>query len=140
MTNDQLRYLLNKFDLSDCTPIIENYIYYINTSVKQRCSSIGGSYRYITDSYEFIIVAENGVKQAIILRCGEVDLHWYVLRAWRNQHVLSNALRTGIIHKVWPKNTSITCCCSYGENEAEKKQMTLHLAKIAGLNLRDNAY
>lgn len=29
MRNEQLEYLLDKFDLQDCTPIIDNYSYYI---------------------------------------------------------------------------------------------------------------
>lgn len=140
MKNEQLKYLLEKFDLDDCTPIIDNYIYYIKTPVKQRCSCSGGRYTYVTSVDEFLIIAENGVKQAIILRCGESDLHWYVLRPWRKQHVLSNALRTGVIRDVWPENTSITCCCSYEDNYLVKRRMTMHLAEIAGLELRDSFY
>lgn len=140
MRNEQLKYLLDKFDLQDCTPIIDNYIYYIKTPVKQRCSCSGGRYVYVTNVDEFLIIAENGVKQAIILRCGESDLHWYVLRPWRKQHVLSNALRTGVIREVWPENTSITCCCSYEDNYLIKRRMTMHLAEIAGLELRESNY
>ena len=77
-------------------------------------------------------------KQAIILRCGRIDLHWYVLRRWRKHGVLSNALRTGIIKEIWPENKKITCCYSYGENYEEKFEMTQHLADIAGLILEDD--
>ena len=48
MRNERLKSLLKKFDLEKCTPIIDNHIYYIKTPVKQRCSCIGGGYRYIT--------------------------------------------------------------------------------------------
>ena len=137
MRNEQLKYLLGKFDLRDCIPIIDNHIYYIKTPVKQRCSRSGGGYRYITVMNEFLIIAENGVKQAIILRCDESDLHWYVSKPWRRKHVLSNALRTGVIREIWPENTSITCCYDYGDDPEEKRLMTQHLAAIAGLRLEE---
>lgn len=55
-------------------------------------------------TYEFLIIAENNIKKAIILRFGTVDLHWLVLKQRRKQHVLNDALRTGILAKVWPEN------------------------------------
>ena len=108
--------------------------------MKQRCYRSGGGYRYTTAVNEFLLIAENGVKQAIILRCDETDLHWYVLKPWRKKHVLSNALRTGVIRKIWPKNTSITCCydCDDDISFDEKKRMTRHLAQIAGLRFEES--
>lgn len=138
MRNEQLKYILDKINLRDCREVIRNYIYYIRMPVKQRCYRGDGSYRFTTTTNEFLIIAENGEKQGIILRCDDVDLHWYILRPWRKQHVLSNALRTGIIRDVWPENTSITCCCSYDENYDEKRSLTLHLANIAGLRFEES--
>ena len=142
MRNERLKSLLKKIDLEKCTPIIDNHIYYIKTPVKQRCSCIGGGYRYITTTNEFLLIAENGVKQAIILRCDESDLHWYVLKPWRKKHVLSNALRTGVVKKLWPENTTITCCYDYDDDldPDDKKRMTKHLAEIAGLQLVESKW
>lgn len=137
MKNEQLKYLLNKYDLRECIPIIANHIYYLKTPVKQRCYSGGGRYRYITVVNEFLIIADHGIKQAIILRCDESDLHWYVLPQWRRKHVLSDALRTGVIREIWPENTSVTCVCEYNEDPVEKRRMTKHLADIAGLQFND---
>ena len=135
---DQLKYILQQINLNECEELVENYIYYSRRSVRQRCYHGDGSYRYTTDENEFLIIAENGEKQAIILRCGRVDLHWYVLRKWRKHGVLSNALRTGILKEVWPENKKITCCYGYGDNYEEKFEMTQHLADIAGLILEDD--
>ena len=142
MRNERLQSLLKKIDLEKCTPIIDNHIYYIKTPVKQRCSCMGGGYRYITTTNEFLLIAENGVKQAIILRCDESDLHWYVLKPWRKKHVLSNALRTGVIRKLWPENTTITCCydCDDDLDPDAKKRLTKHLAEIAGLQLVESKW
>ena len=135
MTDEQLKSVLGRIDISECEEIIENYIYYIKMPVRQRCSCSGGGYSYYTNKYEFLVIAENGVKQAIILRCDDIDLHWHVLKKWRGQHVLSNALRTGVIGEVWPENTKVTCCYNYDDNREEKYSMTKHLADIAGLIL-----
>ena len=138
LKDDQLKYILQQINLNECEELVENYIYYSRRSVRQRCYHGDGSYRYTTDENEFLIIAENGEKQAIILRCGRVDLHWYVLRKWRKHGVLSNALRTGILKEVWPENKKITCCYGYGDNYEEKFEMTQHLADIAGLILEED--
>ena len=78
MTDEQLKFVLGRIDISECEEIIENYIYYIKMPVRQRYSRSGGGYSYFTNEYEFLVIAENGVKKAIILRCDDVDLHWHV--------------------------------------------------------------
>jgi len=137
MKDEQLKSVLARIDLNECDEIIKNHIYYSKRPVRQRCYRGDGSFRYINDEYEFLIIAENGEKQAIILRCGYVDLHWYVLRKWRNRHILSDALRTGVIQEIWPENTRITCCYNYDDDREQKYNTTKHLADIAGLSLED---
>lgn len=137
MKDEQLKSVLARIDLNECDEIIKNHIYYSKRPVRQRCYRGDGSFRYINDEYEFLIIAENGEKQAIILRCGYVDLHWYVLRKWRNRHILSDALRTGVIQEIWPENTRITCCYNYDDGREQKYNTTKHLADIAGLSLED---
>lgn len=137
MKDEQLKSVLARIDLNECDEIIKNHIYYSKRPVRQRCYRGDGSFRYINDEYEFLIIAENGEKQAIILRCGYVDLHWYVLRKWRNRHILSDALRTGVIQEIWPENTRITCCYNYDDDCEQKYNTTKHLADIAGLSLED---
>lgn len=137
MKDEQLKSVLARIDLNECDEIIKNHIYYSKRPVRQRCYRGDGSFRYINDEYEFLIIAENGEKQAIILRCGYVDLHWYVLRKWRNRHILSDALRMGVIQEIWPENTRITCCYNYDDDREQKYNTTKHLADIAGLSLED---
>lgn len=135
MKDEQLKEQLLKIDLNQCIEVRNNQIYYIKKPVKQRCSNEYGSFNYITDDYEFLIIAYNGEKQAIIYRCGYVDLHWYVLKKWRNKHILSDVLRTGIIKEIWSENKTITCCYNYNDNRNQKYAMTKHLADLAGLKL-----
>ena len=93
MTDEQLEKILKSIDLNECEPIINNYIYYLKKLIKNRVCREDGTYRYSTDEYEFLIITAGNEKQGIILRCGTTDLHWFVLRQWRNSHVLSDALR-----------------------------------------------
>lgn len=137
MTNEQLKRQLQKIDLKDCVEIKDNHIYYIEKQVKQRCTNGDGSFGYFITNCEFLIIAKNGEKQAIILRCGETDLHWFVIGKWRKKQVLSNALRTGIIKEIWPENKNISCCSSYDEDYDNKYMMTKHLGEIAGLEIVD---
>lgn len=72
------------------------------------------------------------------MRCDTTDLHWLVLPAWRNKHILSDALRTGVIHDMWPENKTITCRYSWRDKMKDRPQKynkTKHLAQIAGLKL-----
>lgn len=135
VTDEQLKSILDKIEINECEEIIENYIYYIKKQVRQRYSRGDGSFGYAKEEYEFLIIAEGFEKQAIILRCGYGDLQWHVLRRWRKKHILSNALRTGVLREIWPENTKITCCYNYYDNHEQKYNMTKHLADIAGLSL-----
>ncbi|MBR2919174.1 MAG: hypothetical protein IKC29_03855 [Clostridia bacterium] len=136
MTDEKLATILkDQINLDDCEEIEPNNLYYIRAKVKQRVYNGDSTYYYSNHEYEFIVIAENGVKKAIILRCGTIDLQWHVLKEWRGKHILSNALRTGIINKVWPDNKEITCCYDIGDDYESKYNMTQHLANIAGLKL-----
>lgn len=135
MKDEQLKTILEKMNINECEEIRKNHIYYIQKPIRQRVNHGDGSFSYSTDEYEFLVITNGREKQAIILRCGYVDLHWYVLKRWRNCHVLSDALRTGVLKEVWPENRKITCCYSYGDDYEEKYSMTQHLADIAGLIL-----
>ena len=84
MKDERLKRVLDQIDISECEEIIEDYIFYCEKAIRLRCNHGDGSFHYNTDRNEFLIIAEHGEKQAIILRCGEVDLHWYVYRKWRN--------------------------------------------------------
>ncbi|MBR3968290.1 MAG: hypothetical protein IKJ93_01710 [Clostridia bacterium] len=137
MRNETLSHVLRSLNLDRCTHIKEN-IYYIKKTVRELTySQTLGRDKIGSTKCEFLIIADGGVKKAIILKCGNVDLHWYVFKAWRNKKVLSNALRTNIIKETWSEIETVTCCYEYGENKEEKYEMTKHLAALAGLGISD---
>lgn len=140
VTDEQLKSLLKRTELNDCKSIIYDYIYYCKKPIKSWVFNENGNYGYSIDEYEFLIITNGDEKQGIILRCGTTDLHWLVLRRWRNRQVLSNALRTGIIHYVWPENKTVSCCYSWQDKmvyRPKKYNMTKHLSDLAGLKMKD---
>ena len=138
MTNEELSYILRSLTLDECE-FIEGNAYYIKKSIKQMVYNcdIGKEVPNCSE-YEFLVIAENGIKKAIILNCGNTDLHWYVLKKWRGMHILSDFLRTGIIKEVWPDIKTVTCCNERNENKENKYQMTKHLASLAGLAISED--
>lgn len=133
MTNETLSHVLRSVSLCNCQHVRDN-IYYIKKKVEQRYYSceLRREKRFL-EEYEFLIITEGSNKAAIILNCGNLDLHWYVFKHCRGRHILSNALRSGIIKEVWPLVKEITCCYDYWEDDEIKKKMTEHLAELAGL-------
>lgn len=136
MKNEQLQSILLKIDINECEEIIRDYIYYIKKLIKQRVNHGDGRFSYEKEEHEFLIIAHDMEKQAIILRCGNVDLHWYVLKKWRKKHILSNALRTGVINQIWPENKTITCSYDWSDDMDKKYSLTKHFANIANLTLK----
>ena len=137
MTDKLLSYVQRNIKLQDCD-YLRNGIYYTKRIVTEH------AYDYETGldkpSYlecEFLVITEHNIKQAIIYNCNDEDLHWYVFTNWRRKHVLSNALRTGIIRDTWPHIDSVTCCCYSWEDKQAKYNLTKHLAALAGLGIRE---
>ena len=134
MTSKSLSYILRALDLNKCTCVVDKKIYYIKKAVKIKYESDGKT-KYNISEYEFLVLTNDKQKQGIILKCSDLDLHWYVFKKYRNQKVLSNALRTGVINKVWPENKKITCCYEVEDFGSNKYELTKHLAEIADLEL-----
>lgn len=137
MKNEELNYILRNINLLDCKHLCSN-IFYIRKEIKQ--TRFNPDIQDEESFYlicEFLIIADDGIKKAIIYNCGNIDLHWYTFHEWRNQSILSNALRTGIIKDIWPEINSVTCCYELNENKEKKYHMTKHLASLAGLEITD---
>ena len=136
MTNEKLRRIINKIELNESEKIYEG-IYHVFRNIKNR-NFYNGKYSYETHTFEFVVITNGKEKQAIISNMGD-DLHWYVLPKYRKKQVLSNALRTGFVKKLWPSLKSVTCCHENGEEYEydEKYSLTQHLAGIANLELRE---
>ncbi len=135
ITNETLSHILRGLKLEKCKYVTCNTCYVKKTVKQMRYDDDLDKYVPYYSKHEFLVVVENGIKKAIILNCNNIDLHWYVFRKYRSQHVLSNVLRTGIIREIWPEVKKITCCYEWDDDRETKYQMTKHLATLAGLEL-----
>ena len=139
MTDRDLSYILRNIDLNDCENLGNN-IYYTRKIVTLRVyDDQTRRERPFRSEEEFLVIAENGIKQGIILNCDNRDLHWYVFIPWRNKGVLSKALRTGIIKRIWPNIRTVTCCYNWDDDKQAKWKMTEHLAALAGLGISEDS-
>lgn len=137
MRNETLSRVLKNINLSECE-YLRDGLYYIKTIIKQMVFDPDlQKEKAWYSTCEFVIITENGIKKAIIYNCGNTDLHWYTFVKWRNQGVLSRALRSGIIKELWPEIKSVTCCYDWNDNREKKYRMTEHLASLAGLEISD---
>ena len=130
MRNRDLAAYLNFVKLPSCTVVRPNHIFRSEYSgtVRRNGENVyrAGDFLIITD--------ENLEKKAIIQRLYN-DVHWYVYKKFRNQHWLSDALRTGCIQEVWPNLKSVSC---YHADSVEEFGKATHLAGLAGLTVRDD--
>lgn len=137
MTNKTLSHVLRNLKLENCKWIRDD-VFYTRKTVRQMCYNCDtGNYRTDYSKYEFLVIAENGVKKAIILNCDNVDLHWYVFKKYRKKHVLSSVLKSGVIKELWPQITAISCCYEWDDDIRNKYQMTKYLASLAGLQMKN---
>ncbi len=137
MTDMQLSYILRGINLEDCEYKGNNifYIQKIVTIMVYDCCS--GKEKPSHSKEEFLVIAEHGNKQGIIHNCDNRDLHWYVFTRWREQSVLSDALRTGIIKRMWPNIKSVSVCYNWDDDRKTKFQKTQYLASLAGLGVTE---
>ena len=137
MTDRTLSYVLRNIKLQDCDYLRDGIFYTRRIVTEHKYDFETGLDNPSYLECEFLVITQHNIKKAIIYNCNDEDLHWYVFTNWRGKHILSDALRTGIIREVWPDIESVTCCCYSWEDRQAKITMTKHLAELAGLSIRE---
>lgn len=132
MTNKKLSYVLKRIDLSKGrivrtvddmqAVLLEDYPTY----------QIYNGKKYESED-TYLILLKNNEKAGILQKLYD-DIHAYVLRRYRNQHVLSRLTDNGFLKALWPDITSVTCC-----NPKESIRIR-HLVENSGLTLRDKRW
>ncbi len=131
MSDESLCAILRSTKISNCEVVIPNHIY--RHKYRGRTTGRNG---LISWDVDILIITDSELrKKAIIYYMGN-DLHWYVCKYCRNQHVLSDALRTGCIKKVWPEIDTVTCMSSC---VVSTYMRAAHLASLAGLMVKDES-
>ena len=87
-----------------------------------------------TDTYTYLFITYEGQRVAIILKCGMVDVHFYVYPKYRGKHYLSSIIGDGFLKELWPDVRSISSV------DSSQDEMIKHLAKISGFEYRERGY
>lgn len=99
--------------------------------VQDHATRTVANHRRYTHYHDYLVLLKGGEKAGILLNCDSVDIHAYVLRKYRNQHIVSRLTDNGFLKKLWPDVTSVTCA------DLNNYDKVKHLAQIAGYSLRD---
>ncbi len=65
---------------------------------------------------------------------GFSDLHCVIEEEYRNQHIMSDFLKKGVIEKVWSENKSVELVQVYKRDDYNKRK---YLASLSGLSIRN---
>ena len=129
MTNEQLSYVLKKMDLSEgkSVRVVDDLEAILVENHKTVTRDNG---RQHTGHYDYLVLLKDGKKAGILLKCDSIDVHAYVYRKYRNQHIVSRLTNNGFLKELWPDIDSVTCANPYNYDKVK------YLAEIAGYTLR----
>lgn len=129
MKNEEVIDLVKQCDLSEGKELIPGKAYLFNKKFRE---FVGGRIEYNRE--EIIVLVESGIKVGGIYRMGSVDIHIVMEEKYEGQHILSNFLKTNIIEKIWPENTSVELCGVYTQAEYDKKK---YLAQLCHMSIKN---
>ncbi len=128
MTNEELLDVIRRRDIRSGIELIPGTAFLIKRRFKRK---ICGRVTY--QQLELIILVKNGVKVGAIYRMVD-DIHAILKPKYREQHIMSDFARTGIINKLWPEITSTELCDVHSLQEYEKKK---HLATLCQMSVKN---
>ena len=134
MTNLTLSRVLTTTDLSKGTVVkrVGNLEAILLT--KKSTVLMGDRVKTDTDTYTYLFITYEGQRVAIILKCGMVDVHFYVYPKYRGKHYLSSIIGDGFLKELWPDVRSISSV------DSSQDEIIKHLAKISGFEYRERGY
>jgi hypothetical protein len=134
MTDKSLAVVLSKCSLvnGDIRELIPGKAVYVNRTTRR---TLDNNEQYQLPCSEYIILLDNdGNRVGGIFIMGDVDLHFYIFKKYRNQHYLSNFMKSGWMRILHPNLTTISV--DFPKWTTEYKAVK-HLADMAGLRLID---
>ena len=134
MTNLTLSRVLTTTDLSNGTVVKKVGNLEAILLTKKSTVLMSDRVKKDTDSYTYLFITHEGQRVAIILKCGMVDVHFYVYPKYRGRHYLSSIIGDGFLKELWPDVRSISSV------DSSQDEMIKHLAKISGFEYRERGY
>ena len=132
MTNIQLSYILKNMNLSEgkSVRVVDDLEAILMKDHETRTVT---DHRRRIHYHDYLVLLKGGEKAGILLNCDSKDIHAYVLRKYRNQHIVSRLTDNGFLKELWPDVNSVTCA------DLNNYDKVKHLAEIAGYSLNDES-
>ncbi len=128
MTNEELLDVIRRCDIRSGIELIPGTAFLIRRRFRRK---ICGRVTY--QQLELIILVKNDIKVGAIYKMVD-DIHAILKPQYREQHIMSDFARTGIINKLCPEITSIELCGIHSRQEYEKKK---HLAILCQMSVKN---
>lgn len=129
MTNEDVLDLVRRCRLKSGKVLIPNKAYLFKREFLTRVG-----FKFYNNEEEIIVLVKDGKKVGGIYRMGTCDIHCVLDERYRNQHIMSDFFKSGIIREIWPENKSVKLCNVYTREEYEKKK---HLAELLGMSVKN---
>lgn len=129
MTNEDILDIVRRCDLRQGEELVPGEAYLFNRKFRMQ---ISGKTRY--EPVEIIVLVKNKVKVGGIYRMGFYDLHCVIEEEYRDQHIMSDFLKKGVIEQVWSENKSVELVRVYKRDDYNKRK---YLASLSGLSIRN---
>lgn len=129
MKNEDVLNLVQRCRLKSGKVLIPNKAYLFKRKFLTRVG-----FKFYNNEEEIIVLVKDGKKVGGIYRMGAYDIHCVLHEKYRNQHIMSDFLKSGIIREIWPENKSVELCGVYTREEYEKKK---YLASLLGMTVKN---
>lgn len=129
MKNEDVLNLVQRCRLKSGKVLIPNKAYLFKRKFLTRVG-----FKFYNNEEEIIVLVKDGKKVGGIYRMGAYDIHCVLHEKYRNQHIMSDFLKSGIIQEIWPENKSVELCGVYTREEYEKKK---YLASLLGMTVKN---
>lgn len=134
MTNESLIGVLKNIDISKGKVVreVDNLTAILMENHMTRQKSQSG--RIFRGKQTYLILLCNGQKAGIIMKCGTVDIHFYMYKKFRDKRILSRLINDGFLKELWPDIEFMSCC-----NKEDYAKIE-HLSELCGIGLTSKTY
>lgn len=126
MTNENVLDIVRRCDIRDGEELVPDEAYLFNRRFLMRSPQ-----KTYFEQVEIIVLVKNGIKVGGIYRMGTYDIHCVIDRKYRNQHIMSDFFKSGIIQEIWSENKSVKLCGVDTRDEYNKKKYLAGLCDLA---------
>lgn len=126
MTDVEILDVIRRCDIKKGTEIIPHMAYHFHRKFRVTFKSVN---RSIYQPMEVIVLVKDMKKAGGIFRIGWESVYFVLHEEFRNQHIISNFLKTGKLNYLWPDNKTLLI----PDTSDDERSKLLHLAELSGM-------